>query len=179
DSNNLGWHIESIGAWTTKDRHLLSLKLDYGEMEEETPEEMAEMALFQIRCERGRRALGDGDNSIGDRLPGLFVSVGLEQLDVASSDRVFCLTPPYDTPEQVAFVAMRFDHVERRIWAWPEEQTARYFEAGGGAPRDFEAGWEAVHARGRRAKEAIEAGAFSTAGGTVLYLVSGRKPAAR
>ena len=42
DSISLNWHIESVGAWTTKDRHILTPKLDYGKLEEETQEEEEE-----------------------------------------------------------------------------------------------------------------------------------------
>ena len=39
DGDNMSWHIEHISAWTTKDRHALTPKLDYGKLEEEQEED--------------------------------------------------------------------------------------------------------------------------------------------
>ncbi len=142
----------------------------------ESPEQIAAHVLFQLRCERGKRALGEGDNSIGDLLPGLVADAGLVDLQVATNDRAFWCVPPYDDPDQATYLAMQRDHISRRIWAWPREQAARYFEAGGGDPDAFNDLWESVHARGDRALAAIDAATYHTGGGLVAYLVSGRKP---
>src|SRR5882724_8608092 len=39
-------------------------------------DEIVELVRFQLTCERGKVALGEGDNSLGDRVPGLFVVHG-------------------------------------------------------------------------------------------------------
>jgi hypothetical protein len=39
--------------------------------------EIVELVRFQLTCEQGKVALGEGDNSLGDRGPGLFVEAGL------------------------------------------------------------------------------------------------------
>ena len=45
-------------------------------------DEIVELVRFQLTCERGKVALGEGDNSLGDRVPGLFVAQGLVDVEV-------------------------------------------------------------------------------------------------
>ena len=94
---------------------------------------------FQLTCERGKAALGEGDNSLGDRVPGLFVAQGLVDVEAHVNDRATAVFPPYAAPAQQAFAEEERDRLARRLWIWSEADTRRYFLAGGGAAADFAA----------------------------------------
>lgn len=139
-------------------------------------DEVVELVRFQLTCERGKVALGEGDNSLGDRVPGLFASLGLEALQVHVNDKASAMFPPYASSAQQAFVEDARDRAARRMWNWGEEETRRLFLAGGGTDQEF-----AVHfARGLAARDRIVAGlddrSYHGIIGGEFYLVAGRKP---
>lgn len=142
-------------------------------------DDVVELVRFQLTCERGKVALGEGDNSLGDRVPGLFVAQGLEDVQVYVNDKATAVFPPYATAAQRAFTEDARDHAARRMWNWSEAEARRLFLAGGGAEHAF----EAHYARGLAARDAIVRGlddaSYHGIIGGEFYLVSGRKPAAR
>jgi SAM-dependent methyltransferase len=141
-------------------------------------DDVIELARFQLLCERGKAALGLGDNSVGDRLPAQFAELGLTDLQVHLNDRASPVFAPYDAPDRRAHVDEIIDWTERGFWVWSLPETRRYYDAGGGAPGAFDALWErALASRARQAK-AIAAGTYATAGGGITYVVAGRKPLA-
>lgn len=131
---------------------------------------------LQLLCERGKRALGEGNNSIGDLVPGLFASLGLTDIRVYLNDKANALLPPYDSPEQQAALEERDDFGQREFWIWSREDTHRYFRAGGGREDEFEALWGSVTSGGASFSQAIADGSYSRAGGSLGYLIAGRKP---
>ncbi len=139
-------------------------------------DELVELVRFQLTCERGKVALGEGDNSLGNRVAGLFTSQGLVSVEVYVNDKATAIFPPYDADEQRAFSEEARDRVARRFWNWSEADTRRYFLAGAGSEGgDFE-----VHfARGLAARAKIVGGLddFTYHGihGGGFYLVAGRK----
>jgi len=142
---------------------------------ERTPGELAERIRFWVTCERGKAAGGEGDLSLGDRLPGLVAALGLSEVTVRQWEHACALFPPYRGPQQEAFVADLRDRVRRGAWAWDRETAQRYFIAGGGAPGDFEEGWRAALADAAEVLAGIEAGAYHAGGGGVVYVVWGRR----
>lgn len=139
-------------------------------------DEIVELVRFQLICERGKVALGEGDNSLGDRVPGLFVAQGLVDVAVHVNDKATAVFPPYATGAQRAFTEDARDRVERHLWNWDEADARRFFLAGGGDEEAF-----ASHfARGLASRENIVRGLDdSTYHGIVggeFYLVAGRKP---
>jgi SAM-dependent methyltransferase len=142
-------------------------------------DEIVELVRFQLTCERGKVALGEGDNSLGDRVPGLFVAQGLVDVEVHVNDKATAVFPPYATGAQRAFTEEARDRAERRLWNWPESEARRLFLAGGGSEEAF-----AVHfARGLAARERIVRGlddaSYHGIIGGEFYLVAGRKPVDR
>lgn len=140
-----------------------------------------QLALFeaQLRTERGKAALGLGDDSVGERLPGWFAEAGLADVRVYMADKAFPLVPPYDGPGQQAQVAEWRDLVARRLWMADEATSRRYWVAGGGAEADFAERWALImRSQDERLRE-LEAQRHASAGGAVFYLVSGRKVGAR
>jgi SAM-dependent methyltransferase len=132
---------------------------------------------FQLTCERGKIALGLGDNSLGNRVPGMFVARGLTGVEVYTNDKASVIHAPYETAEQRAFVEDAKDRAARRMWNWSEEETRRYFLAGGGAEHDF----AAIYARGLASRDSVVRGiderAYHGIAGGGFYLIAGRKPA--
>lgn len=130
---------------------------------------------LQLICERGKAALGEGNNSIGDLVPGLFAERDLIDVCVYLNDKVHVLLPPYDSPEQRAELEERAERKHRDFWIWSREETHRYFLAGGGRDVEFDALWT-VAIRGReKFDKAIDDRTYAGAGGGIGYLVAGRK----
>jgi SAM-dependent methyltransferase len=135
-----------------------------------------DLSRFQALCERGKAALGEGDNSVGDLLPGWFAQEGLRGVQAWVSDRASALVPPYSTPAERAQVKDLEEMDANDFWMWSRPDTQRYFLAGGGAANDFDALWELARAAARAELAAVHAGTLHQAGGSVCYLVAGRKP---
>ena len=140
-----------------------------------SPDELTELVRFYLICERGKVACGEGDNSLGDRLPGLVASLGLEDVRVSQWEHAFALFPPYDGETQRALVAELRGELDRGVFVWDRETALRYFRAGGGAEDAFDPRWRAALGHSARMLAAIDAGTFSAGGGFVMYVVSGRK----
>jgi SAM-dependent methyltransferase len=140
-------------------------------------DDVIDLVRFQLTCERGKVALGEGDNSLGDRVPGLFAAQGLERVETYLNDKATAIVPPYASDAERAMIEDARDRIARRFWNWSEDETRRFFLAGGGAERDFSGYFE----RGLAAREKIVRGFddstyYGVAGGT-FYLIAGRKPA--
>jgi ubiquinone/menaquinone biosynthesis C-methylase UbiE len=140
-------------------------------------QDLVRLVRFQAICQRGKRLLGKGDNSIGDALPGLFALAGLQSVEVYLNDRPSPLVPPYRGAPQQAFVAQIMEQAGRDFWIWDRPETLAYFTAGGGDPAEFELLWK--HARQAMQAEAdgIREGTLHGACGMIFYIVSGLKPA--
>jgi SAM-dependent methyltransferase len=93
---------------------------------------------FALTCERGKVALGEGDSSIGDLLPGYLSEVGAVGVQTFVSDMTSAVFPPYDSDEQRALCAWDLEQARLEQWVWPREQARRYFCAGGGTDGEFE-----------------------------------------
>ena len=141
-------------------------------------DEIVGLVRFQLVCERGKAALGEGNNSAGELMPALFAASGLSDIRVYLNDKASPLYPPYSAPEQRASAEEITDFARRDFWIWSLDDTRRYFIAGGGRPEDFEPSWDLAMAAARRSADAIARGEGSLAGGGICYLVSGRKPPA-
>jgi SAM-dependent methyltransferase len=136
-------------------------------------------ALWQLQylCERGKQALGEGFNSIGDRLPGWLADLGLDDIRVHVSDKTLALLPPYQRRGEAELIAMLEQQVQARRWTWPESDARRYFKAGGGDAGEFAALWQAALDEQAAILSAIRRHDYAGSGGFLLYLVSGRKAA--
>jgi ubiquinone/menaquinone biosynthesis C-methylase UbiE len=140
------------------------------------PRALTSALTFYATCEAGKAALGEGDNSVGDLLPGYFAEAGLGVVACYLSDKASPLWPPYSSPEQAASAEARATALSDERWFWSRDQTRRYFLAGGGEASAFSDAWSARLAEMRAELAAIRSGALSTAGGNLMYLVAGVKP---
>ena len=141
-------------------------------------EQVIAVARFHLICERGKAALGEGNNSLGDILPGLFAEHGLLDIRVYLNDRTAAVFPPYDTPEQQAGAAETADFAARDFWIWSRDDTHRYFLAGGGRAAEFDEFWRNATRNAPRERAAMAAGSYARAGACIGYLIAGRKPEA-
>jgi SAM-dependent methyltransferase len=139
-------------------------------------EDLLAMVGLQLRCERGKAALGEGDNSVGQLLPAMFAEAGLADLKVSMNDRAVPLAPPYEAPWQRPMLEEMLDFAARDYGLWSHDVTRRYYLAGGGAPEDFAGHWALALRLLRRAADEARAGTYRLAGGVVGYCVSGRRP---
>jgi hypothetical protein len=140
-------------------------------------DERLDLVRFLVTCEHGQVALGLGDNSCGDLVPGQLAAAGLVEVRAWVADKVALMVPPYAGEERQALAVQYAEDAERGTWGgWTRDEARRYFLAGGGTGAEFDASWERRMAEARRDAAAIAEGHFHTAGGSILYLVAGRKP---
>ena len=152
-----------------------SLILDSLSFHDPVEEIMARVRL-QLICERGKAALGEGNNSMGGIVPGLFAERKLINVRVYLNDKANVFLPPYRGVEERAMLEERADLKHRGFWIWSREDTHRYFLAGGGRDGEFDALWSVAIASDRKFDQAIAEGTYAGAGGGISYLVAGRKP---
>lgn len=145
----------------------------------ETPDvdTLAILALL-MRCQRGKRALGEGDERVGHRLAAHMGRLGLSEVRGYTNDRCMQLFPPYDP-------AMRLVIEQERSWAeqgigifaGTEHDARRWWDAADseapGSDDDFERGWGAIRRHVDGFVEQSGRGAFSAGRGFVFYVVSG------
>jgi SAM-dependent methyltransferase len=139
-------------------------------------EEIIARVRLQLICERGKAALGEGNNSMGGLVPGLFARRKLIDVRVYLNDKSNAILPPYRSPEERAMLEERADLTHRDFWIWSREDTHRYFVAGGGGESEFQALWSVAIVSEGKFDKAIAAGTYAGAGGGISYLVAGRKP---
>ena len=139
-------------------------------------DELLDEARFLLTCERGKIALGEGDNSVGDLVPGCLAEHGVREIQTFIADKPAALVPPYASEAQQALRDYVLREAEQGTVGWRRKDARRFFIAGGGSAADFDAVWERRLQARRRDAQALRDGTFHTAGGTILYLIAGRKP---
>jgi 2-polyprenyl-3-methyl-5-hydroxy-6-metoxy-1,4-benzoquinol methylase len=137
---------------------------------------MMSTARLQAICERGKAALGLGNNSVGDLLPGYLHELEMGDIQVYLSDKATLTTPSQAGPGAAAELAQTEDWIKRDFWIWEKEETRTYYLAGGGNPDLFAEMWEIAMDRRRQSFQAAKAHRLSAVGAGLQYLISGRKP---
>jgi SAM-dependent methyltransferase len=138
-------------------------------------DELIERIEFELTCERGKQALGEGDAGVADLLPGYFAQAGLLEIRVWLNDKAFPLLPPYQDEDQRALKNAIIGDSQSGRWIWSQEETRRYFVAGGGSESEFERRWQRRINETRRTAQGLDGKALHTAGGGIQYLISGRR----
>lgn len=138
-------------------------------------DERLDLVRLQLVCERGKSALGEGNDSLGDIVPGLLLRAGVVDVDVTLSDRATPLVPPYRTPDQRAARAQILRWARTGYWLWRRDDAYRYFVAGGGTPAEFDRCWEIAQRTLANTARDLRARTYHTAGGGVVYLISARR----
>ena len=144
--------------------------------EDESVEVLVRRFEFWLRQHRGRLAAGHGNHSIGDLLPGMFAKLGLRDINVHQADRPATLFPPYDTPAQKALIEQEQQWHDSATGPWDKEDLRRLVTLGGGSEAFFEKAFAEVVEKFHGEQHAVAMGSFDSAGGSINYLVSARKP---
>lgn len=135
---------------------------------------------FQHTLESGKRALGRGDSSVGDLLPGMFQRAGLTDVTVHQSDKCPALIPPYQTRDQAIDLRQFLTWIDAGycvLQGGTRAETEKLYEAGGGDPARFDALWDLALSNQQRWKAAVVEGKYDGGRAPTVYLVSGRRPA--
>jgi len=144
-------------------------------LDEHAIDNLLGVVRFYLVCSKGKQVLGEGFSSIGDLLPGYFRELGLGDVRVFQTDKAAALVPPYSAPEQSADVADILTAIEAGRYIWREDQSRRYFLAGGGTEAEFSRFWRWAMNDNARLREQLNSGRYHAAGGHSTYLISGRK----
>ncbi len=140
--------------------------------------EFIQLLSFQHTLESGKRALGRGDSSVGDLLPGYFARAGLTDIAVFQSDKCPAMIPPYRTRDQAIDIRQILTWIDAGLCllaGGTREETEKLYAAGGGEPAEFQSLWDLALANQLRFKAAILAGEYDGGRAITGYLVSGRR----
>lgn len=129
---------------------------------------------FELVCERGKRALGLGYNSVGDLVPGWLAQLGAQEIAVYLNDKLIPLFAPYAEPGQRAFLKQLRDWFEREVGIGTAEETLRYFLAGGGTRAQYAQHRRRIRREGRALLAGVEDGTYHCANGHLHYLICAR-----
>jgi SAM-dependent methyltransferase len=139
-----------------------------------------EQLLFKkvaLVCNRGGIKLGQGDSSIGNKVPFMMNKLGLTGVGIRQNDAVCYVEPPYGERRQRDLL----DHMKRqwldqtRYKALRERQR-RQFEAGGGNPAEYDRYQEIQDRITEVFRRQVEDGKYFVCGVGHIYIIKGRKP---
>lgn len=137
-------------------------------------EDMLDLMEIRLRCEKGKKLLGEGFSSIGDSLPDLFRQADLKNIEVYISDKSQHLIPPYDTREKRMRAAQMIDWIENQTGGFGYDHNWRYYQAGGGGRKTFDAYWERVSRYQRQLLTDLKNQNCFLSGGNLMYVVIGQ-----
>lgn len=138
-------------------------------------EDKVNIIKFALLCQEGKKALGLGFISLGDLLPGYLNELDLANISVYISDKACPIYPPYSSKEQSVLVSQTKDWSEKEFWIWDKIDTKKYYLAGSGDPDSFGFFWDLAMKSSKEHIEDINNKNVHTAGGGMMYLVSGYK----
>lgn len=131
-----------------------------------------EALRLEIVVERGKAALGEGNNSIGEVLVGR-LGEGWSDVQAWCTDRTRRMWPPYE--RDVVEQERRF--FERGETGWTRAEARRWFRAGGGTDAEFDRAWGATLSLNGRRLAAIDAGVYAALEGSLHYVIAARRTA--
>ena len=103
--------------------NLAGMLVAYSTTADEPVPALVERIEFAVFCERGKAAVGEGNSSVGDLLPGLLAQAGLSDIRSILNDKTFALVPPYDRAEQRALRSAIIDDARSDRWIWSREDA--------------------------------------------------------
>jgi hypothetical protein len=102
-----------------------------------TIEETLENIKFALINEKGKELAGNGNNSIGDLVPGMLANVNLKNIQVYLSDKVSALFPAYKTKEQQCLIKSIIDWSEKLEANFNKDEALSNFKMFGDRYLDF------------------------------------------
>ncbi|MBK8251846.1 MAG: methyltransferase domain-containing protein [Polyangiaceae bacterium] len=133
---------------------------------------------FQHTCELGKQALGRGDSSIGEKLPGLFTQAGFNHISTYQNDKCAWLVPPYQSRDQALDLQQFLSWIDAGLCLFAgngHDDSVKLYAAGGGDPAQFEELWQLGLTVHQGFKKAVLAGEYHGGRAVTFYMVSGRK----
>ena len=128
---------------------------------------------YRLIIEKGKKNMGQGDNSLGDLLPGMFAMAELHNIEVRLSDKAIAMYPPYSTKEQVATLKQ---WMTGSSWKSNTQKDIDFFSAAGEEFMPFYFEYQDKYARrDDHLMGALQREQYHAAGGSLMYLVSGTK----
>ena len=139
-------------------------------------EDIAAILRLQLCCEAGKRALGEGDNRVGARLPGLFANAGLRDVRAFLNDRCIELVHPYERPAMATQLRQELDWSAEgiSILLGNRAEAKRLYEASSADPAGFEELWSSVERWMALVRDGVAQGRYHAARGFVMVLTIGR-----
>ncbi|MCF4102064.1 methyltransferase domain-containing protein [Gillisia sp. M10.2A] len=136
-------------------------------------EETLDHIKYRLIIEKGKKNMGRGDNSLGDLLPGMFALEELKNIEVRLSDKAIAMYPPYDNEEQVATLKQ---WMKGSSWKSNTQKDIDFFSAAGEEYMPFYFDYQEKYAnRSEHVMGALKREQYHAGGGSLMYLVSGRK----
>jgi ubiquinone/menaquinone biosynthesis C-methylase UbiE len=144
---------------------------------EQSIEEQLLFKKVALICNKGRIKLGQGDSSIGKKVPFMMNKLGLEEIGIRQNDAVCYVEPPYEGPRQKALLEnvkkQWLDENRRNAWM---DRERKHFLAGGGNPKELDR-YREIQKRNLQAfRQQIKEGKYSVGGAGHIYIIKGRKP---
>jgi ubiquinone/menaquinone biosynthesis C-methylase UbiE len=136
-------------------------------------EETLDHIKYRLIIEKGKKESGQGDNSLGDLLPGMFAMSNLKNIEVRLSDKAIAMYPPYDNEEQLATLKQ---WMNGSSWKSKTQKDIDFFHAAGEQYMSFYFEYQEKYARSdEHVMGALQREQYHAAGGSLMYLVSGIK----
>lgn len=124
--------------------------------------------------EKGKQLAGDGQASIGDKLPNMFLKAGLEDVNVWIADKANCILPPYNSDEKIARVEEYLSWTNRARLESEYKFQLNYYILGGGKKTTFDEYWDMFLEYCKKIEDRLLKESYVFSGGGVLYIVAGR-----
>jgi hypothetical protein len=136
-------------------------------------EDIIERFIFGLIKEKGKIDLGNGDNSLGDVLPGLFGQLNLSDIRSYISDKTNFVIPPYQTAEMQAMISLKLgDDYKEFLESETKAQFAAFGDRYDSVRQNVAKKFDLYKSD---LKQAIEKQVYFDGGAALMYLVSGRK----
>jgi SAM-dependent methyltransferase len=136
---------------------------------------LSDIFRFKITCERGKTALGLGNISVGDLVPGYFAELGVKNIAVYLSDKAVSMFQPYESKEQEVNLKQSLEWKDKEFLIWDKNESKKYFIAGGGSEEDFKNLWDKAIKSDGSFEQALKDQTYHSAGGSLMYLICGLK----
>jgi ubiquinone/menaquinone biosynthesis C-methylase UbiE len=139
--------------------------------------EKLSLEKYELIWNRGRIKLGQGDYTIGNKVPHMMKEVGLIDIDARINDMVYILEPPYKSPmQQYLYRIMKKDlrskKKDRKFWVDLEK---RQFLAGGGNIKEFNRLRKFDAKRRDLSKQQIKCRSYFYCFSGLFYVIKGKK----
>jgi len=152
------------------------LTLRYPSIPEFGIEEHLLFSKVAIICNRGRIKLGQGDNSLGPKIPRMMKQLNLNEIGVRINDRAYYLEPPYQGPlQQYHLEWAKNKWVDEKRYQTLTDREKREFLAGGSDAEDFKRYQQIKDRIKSTIRQQVKEGKYFECGSGDLYIIKGIK----